>query len=92
MDNKEEARKLPLEPEAQTLQPVPSEADGKVENESEVVKEGKDASTKNLISTTETKANNDDVQESVDGSMPMDNHTVSCEKTSHGPKASQVNC
>jgi len=91
-DNKEEARKLPLEPEAQTLQPVPSEADGKVENESEVVKEGKDASTKNLISTTETKANNDDVQESVDGSMPMDNHTVSCEKTSHGPKASQVNC
>ena len=91
-ENKEEASKLPLEPEAQTLQPVPSEADGKVENESEAVKEGKEASTKNLISTTETKANNDDVQESVDGPMPMDNHTVSCEKTSHEPKASQVNC
>ncbi|XP_059430009.1 methyl-CpG-binding domain-containing protein 11-like [Corylus avellana] len=80
-ENKEEASKLPLEPEAQTLQPVPSEADGKVENESEAVKEGKEASTKNLISTTETKTNNDDV-----------NHSVSCEKTSHGPKASQVNC
>ncbi|KAE8037635.1 hypothetical protein FH972_010208 [Carpinus fangiana] len=80
-ENKEEASKLPLEPEAQTLQPVP-----------EAVKEGKEASTKNLISTTETKANNDDVQERVDGSMPMDNHTVSCEKTSHEPKASQVNC
>lgn len=56
-----------------------SEADGKAKNESE-------ASAKNLI------INNDNVQESVDESVPADNHSVGCEKTSHEPKASQVNC
>ncbi|XP_030960706.1 methyl-CpG-binding domain-containing protein 11-like [Quercus lobata] len=90
-ENKEEANKLPSEPEAPPSQV--SAADGKVEKECEMDKEGKeDSLAENLVGVAETKANNSSIQESVDGSNPIKNHPVSCEETSHGPKASQVNC
>ncbi|XP_050285124.1 methyl-CpG-binding domain-containing protein 11-like [Quercus robur] len=90
-ENKEEANKLPSEPEAPPSQV--SAADGKVEKECEMDKEGKeDSLAENLVGVAETKANNSSIQENVDGSNPIKNHPVGCEETSHGPKASQVNC
>ncbi|KAK4607246.1 hypothetical protein RGQ29_001175 [Quercus rubra] len=90
-ENKEEANKLPSEPEAPPSQV--SAADGKVEKECEMDKEGKeDSLAENLVGVAETKANNSSIQESVDGSNPIKSHPMSCEETSHGPKASQVNC
>ncbi|XP_075634198.1 uncharacterized protein LOC142606748 isoform X2 [Castanea sativa] len=90
-ENKEEANKLPSEPEAPPSQV--SAADGKVEKECEMDKEGKeDSLAENLVGVAETKANNSSIQESVEGSNPIKNHPVSCEETSHEPKASQVNC
>ena len=90
-ENKEEANKLPSEPEAPPSQV--SAADGKVEKECEMDKEGKeDSLAENLVGVAETKANNSSIQESVDGSNPIKSHPMSCEETPHGPKASQVNC
>lgn len=82
-ENKEEAGKLPLEPEAPTLH---EEVEGIVKEANSEAADGKVENEKSII-------NKDNIEESVDGSMPMDNHSVSCEKTSHEPKASQqVNC
>uniref|UniRef100_A0A2N9HCZ8 MBD domain-containing protein n=1 Tax=Fagus sylvatica TaxID=28930 RepID=A0A2N9HCZ8_FAGSY len=96
-ENKEEADKLPSEPGAQPSLTVHTEnfpeADGKVEKECEIDKEGKaDSLAENLVSVTETKADNNSIQESLDESKPLKNHSVSCEETPHELKAPQVNC
>lgn len=82
-ENKEEAGKLPLEPEAPTLH---EEVEG-------IVKEANSEAADWKVENENSIINKDNIEESGDGSMPMDNHSVSCEKTSHEPKASQqVNC